>query len=69
MSRYSWYSDTYRITDECIACGACVRECPVDAINECQDGYYYCINTDICIVCGSCVEICPVDAIIQVDNR
>ena len=27
----------YKITDDCIACGACEGECPVNAISE-QDG-------------------------------
>ena len=24
----------YKISDECIACGTCIDECPVDAISE-----------------------------------
>ena len=24
----------YKITDDCISCGACAAECPVDAISE-----------------------------------
>ena len=50
----------YKITDECIACGACVAECPVDAIVE---GDVYSIN-DSCTDCGACVASCPVDAIV-----
>lgn len=69
MSRYSWNSDTYRITDECIACGACVEECFVDAISKCQEGDYYCIDTNVCIDCGICEQMCPVEAIIKVENR
>ena len=29
----------YKITDECIACGTCASECPVEAITE-GDGMY-----------------------------
>ncbi len=52
-----------RITDDCIACGACMAECPVDCITE---GDIYVIDEDACIDCGACEEVCPVDAIIEV---
>ena len=41
----------YKITDECISCGACEAECPVS-----------CISADSCIDCGSCANVCPVGA-------
>lgn len=50
----------YKITDECIACGACEAECPVEAISAGDDKYV--IDPDKCIDCGSCAEVCPVDA-------
>lgn len=50
----------HKINDECIACGACQPECPVDAISE---GDKYSIDPDICIDCGACVSACPVGAI------
>lgn len=50
----------YKISDECIACGACPDECPVDAISE---GDIYTIDPDLCTDCGSCAEVCPVDCI------
>ena len=51
---------TYTISDDCIMCGACVGECPVDAISE-GDGKYV-IDADACIDCGSCASSCPVEA-------
>ena len=48
------------INDNCISCGACAAECPVEAIKE-GDGKYE-INADVCIDCGACAETCPVDA-------
>lgn len=50
----------HKITDDCIACGACMPECPVDAISE---GEKYSIDPDTCIDCGACVAACPVGAI------
>lgn len=46
--------------DECISCGACAAECPVEAIKE-KGGAY--VITDKCIGCGACANICPVSAI------
>ncbi len=50
----------YVISDACIACGACVDECPVEAIAE-KDGKYE-VNKELCIDCGSCAATCPVEA-------
>ncbi|MCF6459446.1 4Fe-4S binding protein [Clostridium sp. Cult3] len=50
----------YKITDACIACGACEAECPVEAISAGDDRYV--IDPDKCIDCGSCADVCPVDA-------
>ena len=35
----------YVISDDCIACGTCIDECPVEAISE---GDIYSINPDVC---------------------
>lgn len=50
----------YVITDECISCGACEPECPVDAITAGSDKYV--IDAATCIECGACANVCPVDA-------
>jgi ferredoxin len=57
------YTMAYKITDDCISCGACAAECPVEAITE-GDGKYV-IDADTCIDCGSCAEACPVSAPVQ----
>jgi ferredoxin len=55
------------IGDDCISCGACEPECPVEAISE-GDSYYV-IDPDVCVECegyfdtSQCVEVCPVDCI------
>jgi ferredoxin len=50
----------YAISDECIKCGACEGECPVEAISEGENAYV--IDADTCISCGACADVCPVDA-------
>lgn len=50
----------YLINDDCISCGACAPECPVDCISEGDSKYV--INAEECISCGNCAEVCPVDA-------
>ncbi|MCI4399160.1 MAG: YfhL family 4Fe-4S dicluster ferredoxin [Campylobacteraceae bacterium] len=55
------------ITDECIACDACVDECPNGAISEGDP--IYVIDADRCTECvghydePACVAVCPVDCI------
>ena len=50
----------YRISDDCISCGACEEDCPVVCISE-GDGLYV-IDADCCIECGACASVCPVGA-------
>ena len=55
----------YKITDECISCGACEPECQNQAITEGETVYV--IEADKCTECvgnfesPKCAEICPVD--------
>lgn len=51
----------YKISDECISCGACAAGCPVEAISEGAEHYE--INPDTCVDCGACAAGCPVEAI------
>lgn len=50
----------YKISSDCIACGACAAECPVSAISAGDP--IYVIEADACIDCGSCAATCPVGA-------
>ncbi len=53
----------YKISEECIACGACAEECPVNAISDGGDRYV--IDSDACISCGACADTCPVSAPVE----
>jgi len=58
-----------RITDDCISCGLCVPECPMDAIYEEE---IFVINQRKCDECKDreggpeCVQACPVECIVKV---
>ena len=56
----------YKITDDCISCGACEPECKNSAISEGED--IYLIDPDKCTECvgnhesPKCAEVCPIGA-------
>lgn len=51
------------ISDECVSCGTCEGECPVNAISAGDDHYH--VDEDACIDCGACESACPVGAITE----
>ena len=64
----------YKITDECISCGACEPECPNQAISEGET--IYVIDSGKCTQCvgshesSKCADVCPVDAcVLDPDNE
>lgn len=48
--------------EACIACGKCVRSCPVDALTL-PPGARPVVDKERCIECCCCHEICPVHAV------
>ena len=50
--------------DDCVSCGTCAEECPVEAISQGDDSYV--IDEDACLSCGSCASACPCEAISEV---
>jgi ferredoxin len=63
----------YKITDECINCGACEVECKNQAISE--GDITYVIDPDKCTECVGYfdslkyAEVCPVDACVPDPDR
>lgn len=52
----------YEITDACIGCGKCLKNCPQRCINA---GEPYHIIQEHCLHCGACYENCPVKAVVE----
>lgn len=52
--------------EKCLACGLCIKKCPVDAISiEEKNGKKYAkVNFSQCIGCGVCVKFCPSKSLI-----
>ena len=55
----------YQITQNCIRCGTCAKNCPQRCI---ESGKPYKIMQEHCLHCGSCYERCPVSAIKRRDG-
>lgn len=51
--------------EECIACGQCAINCPVNTISRVESGKYR-IDEGGCIRCGVCFVVCPVKAVYKV---
>jgi len=60
----------FKITDDCIGCGACEAVCPVEAIS--QGDEFYEIDQAVCVECKGhydapqCADVCPTDSCVQV---
>jgi len=61
-----------KINSECIACGSCEPECPVNAIEEGEPIYK--IDTDVCTDCNGyhdsawSMDVCPTNAIVDASS-
>lgn len=61
------------ITEDCINCGACIPECPNDAISEGDN--IYVIDPELCTECvgfnekEACQSVCPVECCLPDPNH
>lgn len=51
-----------KVGDFCVACGACIVECPRNAISI-PRGIKANIDLEACVGCGKCCRICPASTI------
>ena len=48
--------------DACVACGCCVKVCPLSAIPV-RHGVRAVVNGEMCVGCGRCERECPASVI------
>lgn len=53
------------ISDSCVGCGACVKDCIRGCLEHTPDGIRG--TFDLCNRCGHCVAVCPVGAVAMTD--
>ncbi len=51
-----------QVGDYCVACGSCVKVCPMGAISVWK-GVKAVVDTARCVGCGKCAGECPAGAI------
>ena len=48
--------------DQCVACGCCVKVCPMGAI-QIMKGIMAAVDFSKCVGCGKCAKECPASVI------
>ena len=48
---------------ECVACGCCVKVCPLSAI-QVRHGIRAAVDPERCVGCGKCAKECPASVIV-----
>jgi ferredoxin len=53
---------TASVSTECVACGCCVKSCPLGAISI-YKGMHASVDANRCAGCGKCSDVCPAQVI------
>ena len=53
---------------QCVACGACTRECPRAAVAV-HRGCFAAVDPVRCVGCGKCARVCPADCITLMERE
>lgn len=59
---------TARVLSDCVACGCCVKACPLGAISVWR-GIRAQVNTLRCVGCGKCALACPAEVIMITEKE
>ena len=54
--------------DRCVACGACIKECPRESVNV-YKGSFAVVDENLCVGCGRCAKVCPSGSIVVKDRE
>ena len=55
------------VTKDCIACGVCLKYCPLSALTIFK-GLFAQVHSEKCVGCGKCAAACPT-GVIQIIKR
>ncbi|MBS7225254.1 MAG: 4Fe-4S binding protein [Clostridiaceae bacterium] len=57
-----------RVGEGCVACGSCVKVCPLAAVSVWK-GVYARVDSQKCVGCGKCAGECPAEVITLVERE